>query len=69
MIIRKPAITLFSVLETSGSTRFPVDGSSKIDNDLTESLEPYVISEAVDFATPYLAGYVADKYDVINHII
>ena len=52
-----------------GFDQIPVDGSSKIDNDLTESLEPYVISEAVDFATPYLAGYVADKYDVINHII
>ena len=50
-----------------GFDQIPVDGSSKIDNDLTESLEPYVISEAVDFATPYLAGYVADKYDVINH--
>lgn len=47
-----------------GFDQIPVDGSSKIDNDLTESLEPYVISEAVDFATPYLAGYVADKYDV-----
>lgn len=47
-----------------GFNQIPVDGSSKIDNDLTESLEPYVTSEAVDFATPYLAGYVADKYDV-----
>lgn len=47
-----------------GFDQIPVDGSSKIDNDLTESLEPYVISEAVDFQTPYLAGYVADKYDV-----
>ena len=47
-----------------GFDQIPVDGSSKIDNDLTESLEPYVISEAVDFATPYLTGYVADKYDV-----
>ncbi|MFQ7552839.1 MAG: hypothetical protein ACLRMZ_24320 [Blautia marasmi] len=47
-----------------GFDQIPVDGSSKIDNDLAESLEPYVISEAVDFATPYLAGYVADKYDV-----
>ena len=47
-----------------GFDQIPVDGSSKIDNDLTESLEPYVISDAVDFETPYLAGYVADKYDV-----
>ena len=47
-----------------GFDQIPVDGSSKIDNDLTESLEPYLINEAVDFQTPYLAGYVADKYDV-----
>ena len=47
-----------------GFDQIPVDGSSKIDNDLTESLEPYVLSEAVDFQTPYLAGYLADKYDV-----
>lgn len=42
----------------------PVDGSSKIGNDLTESLEPFDFSQAVDFQTAYLAGYLADKYDV-----
>ena len=47
-----------------GFNQIPVDGSSKIDNDLTESLEPYVMTDTVDFQTPYLAGYVADKYDV-----
>ena len=29
-----------------------------------ESIEPYDFSEAVDFQTAYLAGYLADKYDV-----
>lgn len=29
-----------------------------------ESLEPFDFSEAVDFQTAYLAGYLADKYDV-----
>lgn len=42
----------------------PVDGSSKIADDLMESIEPFDITEAVDFNTAYLAGYVADKYDV-----
>ena len=42
----------------------PVDGSSKIDDTLMESLEPFDLSEAVDFKTAYLAGYLADKYDV-----
>jgi hypothetical protein len=42
----------------------PVDSSSKIDNDITESLEPFDLSQAVDFQTAYLSGYLADKYDV-----
>lgn len=42
----------------------PVDGSTKMPDDLMESLEPYDLSEAVDFQTAYMAGYLADKYDV-----
>ena len=42
----------------------PVDGSSKTPDDLMESIEPFNINEAVDFQTAYLAGYLADKYDV-----
>jgi len=44
--------------------RVPVDGSTKMPDDLMESIEPYNFSEAVDFQTAYLAGYLADKYDV-----
>ena len=43
---------------------FPCDGSSKMPDDLMESIEPFNFSEAVDFQTAYLAGYLADKYDV-----
>lgn len=42
----------------------PVDGSTKMANELMESIEPYDLSQAVDFQTAYLAGYIADKYDV-----
>ena len=42
----------------------PVDGSEKMSNELMESIEPYDLSQAVDFQTAYLAGYLADKYDV-----
>lgn len=42
----------------------PVDGSSKLDDKLMESIEPFNMSGAVDFDTAYLAGYLADKYDV-----
>ena len=33
-------------------------------DDMMESIEPFDISEAVDFQTAYLAGYLANKYDV-----
>jgi hypothetical protein len=42
----------------------PVDGSSKMDDAMMESIEPFDLSAAVDFQTAYLAGYLADKYDV-----
>lgn len=42
----------------------PVDGSAKMDNTLMESLEPFDVSTAIDFQTAYLAGYLADVYDV-----
>lgn len=42
----------------------PVDGSQKMADELMESLEPYDLSAAVDFRTAYLAGYLADRYDV-----
>ncbi len=47
-----------------GFAAVPVDGSTKMADELMESIEPYDISEAVDFQTAYLAGYLADKYDV-----
>lgn len=47
-----------------GFERVPVDGSSRMADDLMESIEPFDFSEAVDFKTAYLAGYLADKYDV-----
>lgn len=55
------------LLNRGGSVGFehvPVDGSSKMADDLMESIEPYNFSEATDFQTAYLAGYMADKYDV-----
>ena len=54
-------------LRRSGSIEFenvPVDGSEKMDNELMESVEPFDLTQAVDFKTAYLAGYLADRYDV-----
>lgn len=56
----------FSV-RRAGSLSFsavPVDGSRKLDDTLMESIEPFDLSQAVDFQTAYLAGYLADKYDI-----
>ena len=47
-----------------GFRNVPVDGSTKMDDALMESIEPYDIQEAVPFHTAYLPGYLADKYDV-----
>lgn len=72
--VRAWSDTRFNYTETSyysvarsasvGFERIPVDGSSKMPDDLMESLEPYDFTQAVDFNTAYLAGYLADKYDV-----
>ena len=59
--------TRYFLVNRGGSIGFehiPVDGSSKMPDDLMESIEPFDISEAVDFQTAYLAGYLANKYDV-----
>ena len=44
--------------------RIPVDGSEKMDDTYMESVEPFDYSELVEFNAGYLAGYLADKYDV-----
>ncbi|MGN1415595.1 MAG: hypothetical protein ACI4XF_02040, partial [Oscillospiraceae bacterium] len=59
--------TSYFLVMREGSLGFehvPVDGSSKIPAELMESIEPFDFSGAVDFKTAYLAGYLADKYDV-----
>lgn len=47
-----------------GFENVPVDGSTKMDDTLMESIEPFQIADAVDFHTAYLSGFLADKYDV-----
>lgn len=42
----------------------PVDASKKMDDALMEAIEPFDYSEAKDFQTAYLAGYLAERYDV-----
>ncbi len=55
------------IVRRKGSMAFeniPVDGSVKLDNQISESLEPYDLSAAVSFQPAVLAGALADHADV-----
>lgn len=57
----------FYTVVRDGTFKFegvPVDGSAKVDDTLMEAIEPFDLKEATPFQTAYLAGYLADKYDV-----
>lgn len=41
----------------------PVDASEKMPDDMMDKLEPYSYTDLMDFNTPYLAGYIAEKYN------
>ena len=54
------------LVRRKGGMRFeniPVDGSVKMDDKLTESLEPYDLSAAIPFRSAVLAGAMADHAD------
>lgn len=44
--------------------KVPIDGLIKIDNDKVERIEPFNYSKIKDFSMSYLAGFLAEKYDV-----
>ena len=58
--------SFFTITRTGsiGFERVPVDGSTKMDDTMMESLEPFDFSAADAFRTAYLSGYLADRYDV-----
>ena len=43
-------------------TRIPADGSSKMPDDLMDSIEPFDYSDLKPFSTAYMPGYYADVY-------
>lgn len=43
--------------------KVPVDASAKIDDELMDLLEPYNYDDLVEFKTPYLTGFLAEKYN------
>ena len=42
----------------------PADASKQMDDKLMDSIEPYDVSAAVPYSSAYMAGYMANKYDV-----
>ena len=59
--------TSYYLIEREGRMTFdklPVDGSTHMDDTYMEAVEPYDYREIEDFATPYLSGFLAEKYDV-----
>lgn len=47
-----------------GFDNIPVDASTKMPDDLMESIEPFNFADAKEFSTAYITGHCADKYDV-----
>ncbi|MCR5799905.1 MAG: hypothetical protein K6G69_07510 [Lachnospiraceae bacterium] len=57
----------FYRVERKGKMSFekiPADASTKMDDSLMESIEPYDYKDLKEFNKAYLTGYLADKYDV-----
>lgn len=54
------------LLRRDGSMSFsklPVDASTRMDDDLMDSVEPFDYSALTDFDPAYLSGYLADRFD------
>lgn len=49
---------------TISFSRIPVDASSKMPDDLMDSIEPFDYKAITDFSLAYMPGYLANKYDV-----
>ncbi len=45
-------------------SKVPVDGSTRFENDLMNSIEPFDYKELVDYNHAYLSGFLAEKYDI-----
>lgn len=43
--------------------KVPADASAKMNDELMDKLEPYHYDNLKDFNMPYLAGYIAEKYN------
>lgn len=59
--------TSYYLVRRAGNMEFyhvPVDGSEEMQDEVTESIEPFDYQELTEFHPAYLAGYETEKYDV-----
>ena len=59
-------ISYYDVMR-EGDVKFkdvPADASNKMDDKLMDSIEPYDLTAGVPYSAAYMAGYLADRYDV-----
>lgn len=59
--------TKYYMIVRNGDIKFdkvPVDGSSKMPDNLSEAIEPFNYNDCKEFLPAYLAGYLSDKYDI-----
>lgn len=56
----------YKVVRTGKMTynRVPVDGSTRFDNAMMNTIEPFDYNELIDYNHAYLSGFLAEKYDV-----
>lgn len=56
----------YNVVRTGTMTynRVPVDGSTRFNNDMMNTIEPFDYSKLIDYNHAYLSGFLAEKYDV-----
>lgn len=52
-----------------GFRGLPVDASSRLDDAMMDSLEPFDLSAQTEFRTDYLQGFTADRFDVAKEDI
>lgn len=45
-------------------SKVPVDGSTRFNNDMMNSIEPFDYEKLIDYNHAYLSGFLAEKYDV-----
>jgi hypothetical protein len=64
---KRHVTTSYYLVVRGGTANFrgvPVDGSIKMPDEIMESIEPFDLSQAVSFQPSYLAGFLAEVYDV-----